>query len=434
LAKEFPGSSIPIISGSARWANAAQTATVRSIKDLLDERTCRFLIASGLVSEAEVVEARAAKTGSVPALTKVKRALAHASGIPAVYKSVAESLHSSHCAHVIRQVANCYTEMAHTNRQGLQSSVQSLEQRVVHASDMAVKANDEMKRLDEEINQLQQVSEIINQSSQNIEKQLGVIIEEELKNLHHHLNHEVDRHAGEERGVVIDTLRRGRGPREWHCEAIELRRRLADIFLGRFQRAAGRVIDLQNRVTPELRQLTQMIAPNTTPPPEPSWQRLEVPSPSLASLSTYIALDLDDPWWQAWFQKRPSAEERGEEVEKLIKEEFAGVIDELIASARRCLEEYSNTARRWSFGVCSNLVNALQGRREQLRSSFNEIRGAVDGTADESTVERQRHQLSQLKTQLRASLEVEQRLDKVMRALSLIVEAQGKTAERTGAR
>ncbi|MEO1281289.1 MAG: hypothetical protein AAFV69_06100, partial [Pseudomonadota bacterium] len=241
-----------------------------------------------------------------------------------------------------------------------------------------------------------------------------------------------DQHAADERSVVVDTLQRGRGPREWHCEAIELRRKLADIFLGRFQRAAGRVIDLQNRVTPELRQLTQMIAPDTSPPPEPSWQRLEVPSPSLASLSTYIALDLDEPWWKAWFQKSPSAEERGDEVCNLIREEFAGVIDELLLSARRCLEEYSDTARRWSFGVCSNLVNALQARREQLRGSYNEIRGAVDGTADQNTVEQQRHQLLQLKTQLQASLEVEQRLDKVMRALSSVVEAQGKSTERTG--
>ncbi|MEO1206079.1 MAG: dynamin family protein [Pseudomonadota bacterium] len=433
LSQEFPGASIPIISGSARWSNAAQKATVQSVKSLLDERTCRFLIASRLVSEADVNEARNATSGDVPALGKVKQALARASGLPAVYKSVAESLHSSHSAHVIRQVANCYVEMAHANRQAIQTSVQSLEQRHIRASDMALKATDEMSRLDEEIKQLQQVSEIINQSSQNIETQLKAIIDEELKQMRAHLHHEVDQHAADERSVVIDTLSRGRGPREWHCEAIELRRKLADIFLGRFQRAANRVIDLQNRVTPELRQLTEMIAPDTSTPAEPSWQRLEVPSPSLASLSTYIALDLDEPWWRAWFEKRPSAEQRGEEVAALIREEFAGVVDELILSARRCLEDYSDTARRWSFGVCSNLVNALQGRREQLRGSYNEIRGAVDGKADPNTVEQQRHQLSQLKTQLQASLEVEQQLDKIMRALSSIVEAQGKTADRSRA-
>lgn len=430
LTHEFPGASIPIVSGSARWASAAQLSSPEAIQSLLDERTTRFLTISGLVKPEELEVARGPEAHGTPELQKVRGALAAASGIPAVYKAVSESLHESHCAHVIRQVANCYVEMAHSNRQGLQVSVQALEQRHIRSSDMALKAKDELGRLDAEISQLNQVSEIIHKSSQNIEQQLAAIIDEELKALRARLDAEVDGHAEEERKVVIDTLRRGRGPREWHCEAIELRRRLADIFLGHFQKAAGRVIELQNRVTPELRQLTEMIAPNTAPPPEPSWQRLEVPSPSLASLSTYIALDLDESWWQGWFSKRPSAEERGDEVADLIREEFSGVIDELIASARGCLEQYSDTARRWSFGVCSNLVNALQGRSEDLRASYSQIRGAVDGTADEATVETQRQQLSQLKTQLQVSLEVEQRLDRVMRTLSSIVQTEGKHVAR----
>lgn len=424
LAREFPGSSIPIISGSARWAGTAVKPTRATIQNCLDERTTRFLSASGLVPAHDLTTAQTAKTGGEEALKKVRKALSVASGIPAVYKAVSESLHGSHCAHVIRQVAHCYSEMAQSNRQGLQASVEQLESRHHQATGMAEKATGELGRLDQEICQLQQVAEIINQSSKNIEEQLTSIIDEELHDMRNQLHAEVDQHAASEREVVIDTLRRGRGPREWHCEAIELRRRLAGVFLGRFQQAAGRVIDLQTRVTPELRQLTQMIAPTSNPPPEPSWQHLDVPSPSLASLSTYIALDLDEPWWRAWLKKKPSPYERGDEVANLIREEFAGVIDELMLSARRCLEDYSGTARRWSFGVCSNLVEALQSRREQLRTNYNQIHGAVDGKADEKTVEMQRNQLSTLKVRLNTAHEIEERLNKVTRTLATVVEAQ----------
>jgi len=438
IAAEFPGANIPIVMGSARWANAALASRLDDLRSVLEPQTVRHLTASGLArhdSVQSVIEHRGdAGHGHLDAkLTSVRKAMRAASGIPAVYQAVAMALHESHCAHVVRQVALCHREMAQGSLTGLQATRDHLEKRYEAASGMAAKAGEEMRRLQTEIDQLQQVSQIITRSNENIERQLGSIVGDEMRDLRTALEKEVADHARHERRVVIDTLTRGRGPREWHCEAIELRRRLAAIFNARYQNASGRVADLLHRVTPELRQLTQMIAGENAASQDLAWQQIKVETPSLAPLSTFIALDLEPSWWQAWMTRRPTPDERGAEVHDLIVSEFSQVIDELLGSAEKCLADYCETARRWSFGVCTNIVEALASRREQLRASYENIAAAVDGTADEQTISVHNEHMNEVRQRLRAAQEVEARLSRIWGELSAIVSSDSE-AEPVGRR
>lgn len=422
IAQEFPDADIPIIAGSARWANSALSRDAASVEPIFERRSLAFFTEAGLLRREDLVRPAGSEGSKIAHLAD---ALFVCSGMPAMYKAVSDTLNFSHCAHVIRQVSHCYLEMARSSESSTRSAIQHLDAQHTSALNMAHKASDEMRGLDREIQQLQQITEIIQQSSRNIEEQLADMISEELATMRSRLEAEVDAHADEERDVLIDTLRRGRAPKEWKCEAIELRRRLANEFLRGFQSAAARVLDLQNRITPELRQLMAMISPQGSQPPEPSWNHLEVPAPSLSSLSGYIALDLDVPWWSAWMAKRPTPEERGEQVAELIRDEFAGVVDELVASARDSLESYSDTARRWSFGVCSNIVEALQRRREQLRQTYENVAVSIDGNADTQTVTRQAQQLAELKERLVANEAMSQQLAEVV---SIVNRAMSRTS------
>jgi len=410
IALEFPDAEIPIVAGSARWANSALTRDAASVEPIFERRSLAFFIEAGLLRREELVRPAGGDSTKIGHLSD---ALFVCSGMPAIYQAVSDTLGCSHCAYVVRQVSQCYAEMARSSEASTRAAVQHLEAQHGTAIVTAQKANEQMAELDREIAQLQHITGIIQQSSRNIEEQLTDMIGEELANMRARLDAEVDAHATEERDVLIDTLRRGRAPKEWKCEAVELRRELANEFLSGFQKAAARVLDLQNRITPELRQLVAMISSQNAQPPEPAWNRLEVPSPSLSSLSNYVALDLDSPWWSAWFSRRPSPEERGEEVAELIRAEFTPVVEELIGSARDSLEGYSDTARRWSFGVCANIVEALQRRSEQLRQTYDHLAGTIDGNADPETVLRQSEHLAELKARLAQNEAVSRKLAEV---------------------
>ena len=96
-----------------------------------------------------------------------------------------------------------------------------------------------------------------------------------------------------ESDVLIDTLQRGRAPKIWTHEGVDLRRRLADVFMAGFERAAARVLEFQTRVAPELHEVLRLVAPGAPMPSVPERRMPEIPTPNVSPLSRFVALDLD---------------------------------------------------------------------------------------------------------------------------------------------
>ena len=70
--------------------------------------------------------------------------------------------------------------------------------------------------------------------------------------------------------------------------------------------AAGRVLELQAKVAPELAQLMGLIAPEIAMPAEPEKRLLLIAPPSMAALSRFVALDIEDSWWSSLWKGRTS--------------------------------------------------------------------------------------------------------------------------------
>jgi hypothetical protein len=250
------------------------------------------------------------------------------------------------------------------------------------------RSHDQLLQLEQEARVLNEVGVQIGESGKNIEAQLTDIIHEEMDELRIGLERAVNRHASMERDVLMDTLERGRAPKIWTHEGVELRRRLAAVFQSGFERAATRVLEFQARVAPELHELLRLVAPGASVPTAPEGRKLEIPTPTVAPLSRFVALDLDGSWWSAFLRGRPSPAACGAQIESLIKSEFQPVVDDLVASAEWALSGYCATTTKWSFGICINIVQALERRREQLARSYNSLKGNGEGTNLETSQER----------------------------------------------
>ncbi|MCH9807568.1 MAG: dynamin family protein [Alphaproteobacteria bacterium] len=413
IGREFPDSNIPVIVGSARWANAALAPP--GAAQPFDRRSLAYFVETGLMRREDLV--RAAQPDG-PQRRDLQEALLISSGIPAVHNAIDALMKESRSAHVLRQVSQCYGELARASENAIQGELAQMSELQASASSTARQADTELPKLDAELRQLGEVQGIIETSAASIEEQMREIVTEEITRLREVLNREVDRYADEETHVLIDTLRRGRGPREWRCEADGLRKRLADIFVMGFNHATGRIVNLQKRVAPELYQLMSMIVPGAQPPHEPDPRAFPMPSPNLSSLSTAVVLDLETTWWAAVFKRSPSPEQRGEEVGALIRSEFSNVLDDLTGKAESALTGYGGTMTKWSFGICNSIIEALRRRREELRASYQELAHQAGGEASPEAVSRRTEDIAKLRAQLADAASICSRLDEIIEALS----------------
>ena len=418
IAGEFPGAEIPVIAGSARWAMHALDPERPAIERVFQPRSLNYFIEVGQLRREDLV--RPASDGG-PKRDELRKALFACSGIPGIYHAVSSMMSGCHAAHVIKQLAHCFGEMGRGVEKTTKFELDQLKDLHSLALSQAHHSGRQMQKLDNEIRQLQDVSNVIKESAQSISKQMHEIIAEEADAMQVAMSREVQSYSKDERDVVIDTLRRGRAPKVWKCEATDLRRRLANVFLAAFEKASKRVQDLQARVSPELRELMRVAAPDEQLPAEPDWKSIDVPAPALTSLGRFIALELDTPWWSSVWSSKPTAEDRGDEVAELIKSEFETVVTELVQTAQRALEAYGATTTRWSIGICENIIQSLQRRSSALRESYQELSRSVDTTADPATVRDQAQKLGELKTRLQRCELLNGQLDEVSKSLEKLV-------------
>jgi len=413
ISREFPDSKIPVITGSARWANAALSPDRNP--QPFDRRSLAYFVETGLMRREDLV--RTAQADG-PQRSDLNEALLQASGVPAVYKAINDLMAESRSGHVLRQVAQCYAELARASENTIQGELSELRDMQSAAHTTAQQAGAQLPRLDAELRQLGEVAGIIETSAKSIDEQMREIVYEEISRMRHVLSAEVERYAADERHVLTDTLRRGRGPSEWRCEADTLRRRLAQIFTEGFHQSAHRLVDLQTRVSPELHQLMSMIVPGSNPPREPDVRGFPMPQPNLSSLSTAVVLDLDTPWWSAYLLRQPSPEQRGDEVYALISTEFGKVIEDLIGKAEMSLMGYGANMTKWSFGICNSIIEALRRRREELRAAYDGLSGEAGSTAAPESVERRDRDIANLRAQLGESAMIGGRLEEILSELS----------------
>jgi len=420
LQAEFPGASIPVIAGSAAWANCALMPDAEMAGSILERRSFGYLTELGLAQP----EDRMPSAMSDPLRRKrLCDGLLTASGLPSVYHAIADRIGSSQAARSQLQVARCFREMAQASASSLRYELQSLK----NAQLQSKRQQEELAELQQKAVVLNEVADNVERSGKNIEHQLLRILDEEMDALRSALRSAVNHHAAAERQVLVDTLRRGKVPRAWTHEGVELRRTLAGIFAKSFDRAVARVLEFQARVAPELHRLMGFVAPDMPMPAQPDRSALEIPLPNVAALSRFVALDLDGSWWSGLWKRRESPVAYGDQIEALIKSEFQSVVDELVQTAESALRGYAATTTRWSFGLCVNIVQVVKRCRDQMAAQRSAVENNTGPTAQEAEAEH-RQQLEELSGRLQKCETLCRRLDAIFDQLDEGLHVQSGSA------
>lgn len=369
LQSEFPGSAIPVIAGSAAWANCA-LAPERS---LLDQALARSSI--NYLSELGVADREDCSPEALADPVRRQRlcdGLTNASGLPAVYHAISRRISSGEAARDQLKIARSFREMAAASASSLRTELEALKESRIATQ----RLKEERAEIEKQTKTLDGVAENVRRSGDHIEHQLLRILDDEMGSLSSDLQAAVDHHAAAERKALVASLMQRQLSRTWTHEGVELRRSLADIFADRFDRAATRIVTFQAKVAPDLNRLMRIVAPDMPRPTEPDPRAIDIAMPNVSALSRVVCLDLDSSWWSGFWGKRSSPDAYGERIEAMIRSEFQPVVDELVQTAEDALRAYVTTATRWSFGLCLNIVQAVKRQRDQM----TEQRKAADRT------------------------------------------------------
>ena len=360
LQSDFPGARIPIVAGSAAWANCALKGDDDSLRRLMQRPSLGYLSDIGLVQPRDLTPMR---WSNQSARERLRSALFAASGLPAMYRAVADSMSSSQAAHLQMQTARWFGDMANASAKAANFELESSRAEV---ASVGPRASDERIALERETSVLNDVAANVERSAKNIELQFSTIIGEEMTGLRRALQVVVDTHAAKERDVLIATLQRGARPAH-----LDPRRRCVAACPGRgvqelLRQCSGTCARAAGQGCTGVGELMSLIAPEIAMPTEPEKRLLLIPPPSTAALSRFVALDIEDSWWSSLWKGRTSASAYGEQIESLIKTEFQPVADGLVDTAERVLSTYAMTSSKWSFGLCVNIIQAVTRRRVQL--------------------------------------------------------------------
>ncbi|WP_081717687.1 dynamin family protein [Hyphomicrobium nitrativorans] len=371
LLAEFPGSHIPVVYGSAWWANQAYVFEPDAAARILTRRSAGYLLRAGLLQPNEL---HAGSLASGDFCDRVRQSLLAMSGIPALGQAIETLMAAARPTYVQRKIAHSFAEMARACESAARSELQILLAAEASSLDAKSSAEDTFSIYTREHDLLAGVAADIEQSAAGIEAQLARIIQEEQDALRGMLQSSIALHAARERDVLVDTLSRGRCPRVWTHEGVALRRALARVFKEGFEKAAWRLTSFHARVVPELHKLMRTLVPQPDLEATHSGEALVIPTPAVTPISRLLVLDLKTAGWSALWSRHPSAESSGEKIEALIRAEFAPIAEELVQLAGRVFHDFSTTTIQWSLAACRNIQLALTRRLELVLAEHDAAR------------------------------------------------------------
>jgi signal recognition particle receptor subunit beta len=355
LQREFPASGIPIVAGSAIWATQSLGQPGEPNADLSD-----------------AIRAYAAYVAQQADASDLATLLL-CSGLPTLSRVLADLTLRSHVGYVLKQIASSFSELVQVSRSAMSQEIENLAIDMLSGTARHLQG-EELRRINAEAAEIERLIAAMQNLLLDLEAQTAKVIEKRCSAMGESLRDAIEGFAAME----CDDLRQGgsRG-RVWKCETTTLRQVLEERFVSSSREAEQEISKLEGHIFPKLRQVLQRHHPQWQQPAVES-DKSPVELPSFSALSRLVALDLDEPWWKHWWINVRGVEERISELDRLIKQEFYPIVDELVLAARTRLKAQQSSTLQKSTSVYMGLLEALQNQNQTRQARIRVLTSAGD--------------------------------------------------------
>lgn len=367
---ELPGLDVPIILGSAWWANLAQGDDDRLLDGLLRPGTLDAMRLLGVGLRSDQI------SGLDPERTVqvARAAMFAASGVPKVYQALETSLAASPNTALMYNLCQSLVGFAQATLFESQHDATAIVADGHSIAKPTAADAEYIDRLCAQLVQLQEAAEVTQGAVAELRRRNTELVEEDGNRLLDTLREDVTAHAGLSSAQIMQAPHDAGGAGGWRFDPEPLRRRLSIQIESAFRRTSSRVAKFEGQILPRLSALLTELAP-AQGQAQHIRAAAKIEGPSLFSLNEAGALDLDAAVWAAWWQVHPTAEERGQQLEVLIRSEFDPIVENLTRSFKTGLNKHIEETWRWSHAICNEIVRHLGSRLDRIRALYQELEG-----------------------------------------------------------
>ena len=403
LRREFPTSDIPVVAGSAYWAEIAIRGDAAEIDRALTSKVEAY---------GELVSAES----KTPLPHDRVEALFFCAGLSPLCEVLGRMTLESHTGRVLTQISRSFSELARVGQNAASHEVEVLETEGKSGFSLANHGEVELRAVDAEVKENERLTVTLQSLLTDLQIRTDQLIEDQCTRTVEILRDVVQGFSEVECENLRNALAEGHRGRVWRCDSTILRQSLEEEFVKCYREAEQEIGKLESHVFPKLKQLLARYRPDWRALDEAGSETSPTELPLLSALSKAVALDLGEPWWKHWWGRDRNVEGQLSELDSLIRREFYPIVDELADSARGHLKvRQSNTLQEANL-VFMGLVELL---KEQSRARLERTRALITGGDGAHNPELQRSRdarTSDLKNQISRMEMLVQRLEGIEHA------------------
>ena len=417
LEREFPGAGIPVIAGSAMWANTAArpAGTQGGVAGRAGDGAKGADATLRAVESAQDVEKRHAQ--------QMQR-----SGLPRLFEVLNDTIIRARPGHLVRQAAQSLNDLAEFGAHEME--------RERRAQRIALDASREPRpafdratyeavrdEIAEEARRSERLLEALSSLLVDLEERFVEVLDTACEGLDETLRGELLRYRDRECERLIDTLSRGAHVARWRAETSDIRRSFEAGIMQHYAIAARHFEFLTAAVCEQLDKLLAEWSPDTAGQVSDQCPPLRRQPPAVTALGQFFVLDLSEPFWRRWLMARLPKAERVDQLDRLIRDELSVVVDELVQSLEDSLGDLRAQLDLRLSMYHAMIVAAVEKRSQQAMNRLSEMETDREAWAND---EEQRATREQSFSQLEAQAE---KLSALRRELSNTISVWNERCE-----
>ncbi len=397
LEHEFPGAEIPVVAGSARWGTLAIEPELSDDQDVLTPALLASARHKRVLPRVGIEDGDADEAAEDISTDQLRRALSVCSGFEELSVALNQVLLRCHSAHLIRQVASYFAELAQLNEASLREEHRrDVEQAEMMAAESIERQRD-LQRMQAELACIRQIAAEVERRLGGLQSSLNDIVLEQRNSLLDGVFAFFQQFVEAEGEKLLNEVGSGRAVRQWRCDTTPLRHVVEEQLERARQTAEDRLRQSADNIFPVLREAMLRRFPYLNLPPPPDADGVIAGAVSV-TLPDSVALDGGRGLWSLGKARGISAEEPDRELEWALREAFVPAIEELIRSADSRLEQHARESSDYAAATSVAVMEALRKESDMLIARAAQLleaqqaRAVEDQELDKRTAQ-QREQL-----------------------------------------
>ena len=391
LAKEFPQTEMQIGAGSANWAQRACSGEPFDAASPAGRKLMAYASHLGLSPAVGLPSAGGAAIGSW---------FSHCSGMPKLNRAISNMMQHSHAAHVMNQLAATFRELSRISPPIFLREIDNLAAEGEKENVRIDVAGVELREIENEVRDNEHSLLSVHGLQVDIQARTTQIIEDERAVIQDELRDAVDAFARSECAAVWKMVNDDGQRRTWTSRPGDLRRVLETRYLEGLKAADERLTALETFMVEKMQAAIGKIPTDTVSYSAGASGSLSNVLP-FGALRRTIALDLGDPWWKRWWSGARSASERVAELDRLIRQEFDPIVEDLTEAAQTQLLSRQTIVLTRITMLSLSLIEVLQ---ELSETRYQRLRKLMSERDEKQILERSR-QRERRTAELRAHIE-----------------------------